>query len=223
MPGKSRRTARKGSGKGMVRNVQRSAPMELHLGPSFNFRRNWLQVKLPLITGSSGTLGAVTMGWSSMPVPLQTFLTSFDMIRVKKVRVTFAPSWNVTTVNGAVSTEIPTLVLVANYDDNVPPTTFDATSGASNARVYYQWTRPVHITVTPSFLQPLAISSSANALVVPVGAWVNPTTLFTAGVSVVSPMVKYGISPILTAPGSGNFEVWLSVDFETVMAATGGA
>jgi len=222
MPARRVQQRRAGSRKasGRARRVS-LRPREMHLGPSFNFSRSWLQARLNLALGGGATLGTITMGWSSMPSALQAFLTSFDLIRVKRVRVTFSPSWSMTPL-GAASAELPTLALAANYDDNVVPTTYDSVTGTSNVRIHHQWSKPIHITVTPSFIQPVGISSAQNAVVVPVGAWVNPTTMFSAGVSVVSPMLKYGASGVNVAVGSGAFEVWLRIDFETVQAGTGG-
>jgi len=221
----SRRSGRKQRKGGKRRSVPSNAANHLGrpmgFGPTFTFRRHWQQAFISL-TSAASTQGAVTLSWATMPSPMQAFLLAFDLIRVKFARVVLVPDWTVNTTGSISASQLPSLVVVPNYDNGGSASTFDSVCGKVGARVHYQWYRAVSLTVTPSYLTNAGNVSPYTTLMSPIGSWLNTSAVFQAGNSILSPCIEYGVSAVTNLPGGGRFAIWLDVTFECAQAFTGG-
>lgn len=137
------------------------------MGQPFTLTRKWLAGSVGLNPGSD-TFGTIGLGPVNWPSSLVTFVTqSFTLFRVRKMRVTFVPHYNVNTGTSAAPDSLGNIVLVPMYAAvNFAPATIDGVAGLAGARTS-RLNRPATIDLQPHVLMPFATTTGSPVLSMP--------------------------------------------------------
>jgi len=184
------------------------------VGPVFRFRRTVLN-SYAMVAGSPSLL-AMSFGLGNVPSNLTTFVQTWDIYRITKLKVNFIPHWNVNGTNSVgADDELPQITWYQNHDDTVLPTSFDQVSGATGSKVLL-FDRVRSTTIIPNVLLNVAASGgNSNAGFAP-GIWLNTTGNLALYLG-----LKIAVQAVAGIPASGRFDIDVVYHFEVAQATTG--
>jgi hypothetical protein len=175
----------------------------------YRFTRTWLNATVAM-TANTAVLGAINLN-SNIPSNLNTFLQSFDLMKIDHVKVRFIPRFSVnTSPSVGLDDQLPQIAIVPNYDDSVAPPSVDNVLGQGQA-VLRRFDREQSITVYPSMLMAAATASgSATVLLHVRDSWINASAFaFTTSV----PLCKFAVTAVSGVPAAGLFDIYMEAHF----------
>jgi len=214
---------RKRQGRGRPQRRRASVPRNPLGGirDMYRFQRS-VNVQTIQWVNSVGYLGALSLTRGTLTSALISFVQTFDLFRINRIRVRWMPEWNVN-VTSAVGADgvMPQFAAVVNYDDFNTPTSFDQLLGTGGARLR-RMTGPQAITCYPMPLAPVLVTAGTapNVIMLPHNTWMN-TSVFNSSFTPNFPLCKFGINAAGARAASGFVDIYFDLDFTLAQHLSG--